>query len=189
MTQVVLTVAERDFVKQAGTARHEANKYRSDIADYDSRRFNLKPITANRLGVFAEAVAFKFLGGDILTHSLEEWAHFVPNNHPKYNEYIKGQADINLGQPVEVRRANSPDSPIPVRDKDKRDGAVLLQVHVPYMQASRGDNITVFAHAFVTGWAKPTDKGTVPGWSKGSSIVVNRRPLDSLDLSAYGRLS
>jgi|SRR6478735_11795223 len=182
---VALTFEERDFVKEAADLRTEANKSRYDIADYDTRRFNLTRKQASRLGVFAEAVAFKWAGGNVLDHTLEEWAHFVPNNHPNYDALVKGQADL-FGT-IEVRRANRPHSPIPVRAKDRKSGVVVVQVYIPYRQplataANPHPAISVPLHGVILGWAYATDEGTRPDWAKqAGTVVVERRPLNTLD--------
>lgn len=183
---VELTIEERNFVGQVGLLRSEANKHKNNIADYDTKRFNLTGLQANRLGVFAEAVAFKALGGNVLDHSLEEWAHFVPNDHPNYYSLIKEQADL-FGE-VEVRRANRLGNPIPIRSKDRLNANYVIQVHVPYTQDKRNDSnpeplIYVGLQAQVTGWAKTTDTGTVPSWAYNNSTqVVTPRDMSTFPL-------
>lgn len=178
---VSLTVEERAFCKAAGDARTDANKFRRDISDYDQSRFNLTGRQANRLGVFAEAVAFKYLGGNVLEHTLEEWAHYVPNDHPDYQDLVKNQADL-FGS-VEVRRANAPHSPIPLRAKDREHAKAIMQVYVPYKQPVKTKEdpyplIMVPLHGTILGFAYVTDKGTTPAWaSSKDTIVVPRRPM------------
>lgn len=183
--KVQLTVAERNEVKNIGDARTDANAARFDIPDYDQRRFNLTSRQANRLGVFAEAAAFKYLGGDILNHSLEDWASFIPNDHPDRTRLL-GKADL-FGV-VEVRRANTPHSPIPIRAKDKEAGLYVVQAYVPYAQPVRTKEnpwplINVYSHADLLGWAYTNDEGVTPDWARQKgTIVVPRRPMDTIDL-------
>lgn len=178
---VSLTVQEREFCRVAGDLRTEANKNKYNIGDYDPSRFNLTSRQSNRLGVFAEAVAFKYLGGNVLEHTLEEWAHYVPNDHPNYTELVKNQADL-FGS-VEVRRANAPHSPIPLRTKDRDHAQTIIQVYVPYKQPLRTKAvphpaIMVPLHGTILGFAYVTDEGTTPEWaSNKGTIVVPRRPM------------
>lgn len=180
-----LTIEEREFVKQAGLDRHEANKRKHDIADYDQRRFNLTNLQANRLGVFAEAATFKALGGNVLEHSLEEWAHFVPDEHPHYNWLVKQKADLFAN--VEIRRDNNNGSPIPIREKDRKDGRLIVMTFVPYRQAlaTKDDPyplITIGLNATIKGWAYQSDweNGAVPSWSRdGKTRVVEPRSMNT----------
>jgi len=187
---VELTVEEREFVAAAGEARTEANKGKSDIADYNPKYLGFSKVQANKLGCFAEAAAFKALGGNILDHSLEEWAHFVPNDHPDYHHLIKENADL-FGD-VEVRRANSRYNPIPVRAKDREHAKYVLQVHVPWVRAHPTSNnphplITVGLTAQLTGWAFTTDTGPVPSYARSNSLqVVEPRPMNTFPLLLEG---
>jgi len=167
-----------EFVAQAGLDRENANKHKHDIADYDHSRFNLTGLQANRLGVAAEAAAFKWLGGNVLEHDLNDWAHYVPNTHPNYEQLVKKNAD--LFNNVEVRRANAPGSPIPIRSKDRKPGRFVLQVYVPYVQLERfGPIVPDREHIKITGWAKASDRGSRPAWADpfDTSEVVARRNL------------
>ena len=182
---VALNLKERAAVKDIADARTEANAHRNDIPDYDKTRFNLSSKQANRLGVFAEALAFKWAGGNVLNHSLEDWASFVPNNHPDRTRLL---ANADLFNTIEVRRANSLHSPIPVRQKDRDLGAIVVQVYVPYKQPMKTalepfPGITVGLHGRILGWCNADDEGTKPAWAKqAGSLVVERRSLDTLNL-------
>lgn len=186
--KVELSPEEIRFARIAGDNRLAENKGKQNIPDYDTRFFNLSDRDANRFGVYAEAGAFKALGGNVLKHDLTEWAHFVPNDHPDYEALIKGQADLNIhGLSVEVRRANSPANPVPVRGKDKKAGVRVLQVYVPYSQPlpSAEDPLpkaTFHGYVELLGWAYPTDAGVDPRWKKqAGSIVVPRRPMSTFE--------
>lgn len=187
--EIQLTTEEREFVKQAGTARYEANKWWGDIADYDKSRFDLTSLQTNRIGVFAEAAVFKAFGGDVLDHTLEEWAHYVPNTHENYKQLVKKNAD--LWNNVEVRRAHKQGNPLPIRGKDKRENGLVVQAFVPYRLVQKPDKsfaMTVGLTALVTGWAWATDEGEVPSWSvTGDAVVVTPRPMNTFDAGLIER--
>lgn len=166
---------EMAFIRNAGNSRTDANKHKQDIADYDHKRFDLTSRQANVLGVAAEAAWFKHLGGDILDHSLEDWAHYVPNDHPQYRALLSRQDLFNT---YEVRRAHRMGNPIPVRRKDSN---IILQAHVPHLAAG---TTMMWDKVILTGWCKVTDEGKTPPWST-TAKVVKPRPVRELEVVQY----
>lgn len=175
---ISLTKDEREFCAQAGDLRVEANKNKRDIADYRPVAFNLTNKQSNRLAVMVEAAVFKWSGGNILDHDLREWAHYVPPE--LYREYLKRP---DLWGIIEVRRANKPDSPLPMRKKDLIPGGIVVQGYVPYTQEERFGPIKVGLEVDLLGWASESDwsLGQKPWWGNGdNSRVVPKRPMESL---------
>lgn len=165
-----LNKEELAFVIDAGMKRTKANKNKQDIADYDHRRFHLTSLQANVLGVAAEAAWFKHLGGDVVDHSLDDWAHYVPNDHPEYVRLLSRQDLFNT---YEVRRADRIGNPIPVRRKDNN---IVLQAYVSYVSAG---NSLLLSEVILTGWCNVTDEGSTPAWSN-TAKVVTPRPVQEL---------
>lgn len=164
------TTEEMAFIKNAGINRTNANSNKRDIADYKQERFDLTSQQANILGVAAEAAWFKKLGGDVIHHSLDDWAHYVPNNHPDYVRLLSRQDLFNT---YEVRRAHRMGNPIPVRRKDSN---IVLQAHVPHIA---GKGVLMWDRVILTGWCAVSDKGTTPSWSN-TAKVVQPRPIEEL---------
>lgn len=170
-----------------GTARTNENKYRSDIRDYRREAFNLTSEQANRLGVMVEYGIYKWLapktGWDLEDPDPSVWAAFVEAKD--YEQLNKP----DIAGVIEARRANSLSSPIPLRSKDVRDGAFVVQGFVHYMQDETSGHIRVPAQVTLLGWAdavKDYPNGEIPWWSKGDARVVGRRPMDTLDLEVLG---
>lgn len=173
---IQLTEEERTFCKETGDLRVSANKNKRDIAEYDYRRFNLSSQQSNRLAVMVEAAVYKWSGGNILDHDLKEWAHYVPPE--LYTKYLKRPDLYGI---VEVRRANKPNSPIPMREKDRIPNGIIVQGYVPYTQEEWHGSIRVGLEVDLLGWASVEDWeiGTTPSWGKRSKVVP-RRPMESL---------
>lgn len=174
MIEVTLSREELQQVAEWGTARTEENKYSSNIADYDTKRFNLNSEQANRLGVMVEFAVYKWLGYDPTNIDLTVWAPFVPKS-----EYAQHLNRPDIAGKYEVRRANRRNNPLPIRTKDVIAEAILIQGFVDYHQ--NGKSISVPHKVELTGWAVATEdwhRGTIPSWSKGDARVVTPRELN-----------
>lgn len=178
MTNTVsITQEEFAFVAELGRLRTEENKARWNIPDYDTKRFNLTSLQANRLGVLTEFGIGKWLGLDMMDVDVDVWAGFVKSED--YAKYL-GQPDI--AGLVEVRRANKEASPLPLRRKDVKAGAFVVQGFVKYRQQEWGGAISVNKEVSILGWSdakEDWDTGDVPSWSLGDSRVVSRRSPES----------
>ncbi|WP_147307744.1 hypothetical protein [Rhodococcus wratislaviensis] len=179
MTTIELTAEEMAFAGKIGFYRDYENKQRSNIADYDTKRFNLTSLQAHRLGVMCEVAVGKFLGLDMLKQPPEVWTGFVVSEHYEFN---KGPDILNR---FEVRRANVRTSPIPLRKKDLEYSAQVVQVYVPYTQTA--DGISVPTQCELLGWSDSVEdwpKAETPSWSKNGQarVVHNKRPMSDLEV-------
>lgn len=168
------------FAGELGRLRTEENKGRQDIADYKQEAFNLTSMQANRVGVLAEMAVAKWLGlpEEVLMNQCPDiWAGYVPSS--EYDKYL-GQPDI-LGV-IEVRRAHRRSSPIPIRRKDVRAGAILIQ---PYVDITwNGNKIIADNTVELLGWADaPVDyqTGNIPWWTDGDArVAAEKKPMSAL---------
>lgn len=156
------------------------NKSRHDIADYKQEAFSLTSMQANRVGVVAEMAVVKWLGlpEEVLMNQCPEvWAGYVPSS--EYHKYL-GQPDI-LGV-VEVRRAHRRSNPIPIRKKDVRAGAILVQAYVDLTWNST--KVIASNEVELLGWADaPVDwnTGDLPWWSNGDArVAAEKKPMSAL---------
>lgn len=166
-----------------GTARTNENKNRSDIADYDTNRFNLTSLQANVVGVAAEMGVIKWLGlpDEVLQNDMPGiWAGYVPSED--YARYL-GQPDI-LGV-IEVRRAHRKQNSIPIRTKDVRCNAIIVHAYVDIEYKPNG-KIGVNPEVQLLGWADAVadwQTGTVAGYSNGNTReALEKKPMASLEL-------
>lgn len=176
---IKLTQDEMAFAGKIGFYRDYENKQRRNIADYDTKRFNLTSLQAHRLGVMCEVAVGKHLGLDMLKQPNEVWTGFVVSEHYEFN---KGP-DI-LGK-YEVRRANVRTSPIPLRKKDLEYNAIVVQVYVNYTQSA--DGIMVPSECELLGWsdsAADWKEAQTPSWSKNGQarVVHNKRDMSALEV-------
>lgn len=167
--------------------RTQENKKRRDIADYKQEAFNLTSLQANCVGVVAELAVAKWLGypEEVLHGERPDiWAAFVKEED--YGLYL-GQPDI--AGIIEVRRAHKRTSPIPIRKKDVRAGALLIQ---PYVDINYLDNgrINCEHRVELLGWADAVEDyktGKTPWWTDGDArTAAVKRPMDSLDVRESG---
>lgn len=184
-TTIELTKEEVTFAGRMGMARTNENKNRRDIADYKQSAFNLTSLQANCVGVVAELAVAKWLGlpQDVLEGKRPEvWAAFV--EEADYGKFL-GAPDI-LGV-IEVRRAHRRTSPIPIRKKDVRAGALLIQPYVDINYLADG-KINCERTVELLGWADaPVDykTGNIPWWTDGDArTAAEKKPMDTLDITA-----
>lgn len=180
MTIVTFTQEEMNRVAAWGTARTEENKNRRDIADYDKNRFNLTSEQANRLGVLVEYAVYKYLGFDPNIIDPEVWAAYVPSS--QYKQHL-GRPDV-AGK-YEARRANRRGNPIPIRSKDVRCEAIIIQGFVDYTQTRTG-GIIVPKAVELTGWADAVtdyETGLIPSWSRNADArTVEPRSMETFNM-------
>jgi hypothetical protein len=174
---IELTQEEMAFAGKIGYYRDYENKQRSNIADYDTKRFNLTSLQAHRLGVMCEVAVGKHLGLDMLKQPNEVWTGFVVSEHYEFN---KGPDILNR---YEVRRANVRTSPIPLRKKDLEYNALVVQVYVDYKQTT--DGISVPSQCTLLGWSDANEDWATaekPSWSKNGQarVVHNKRDMSEL---------
>jgi len=177
MTNIALTQEEMRFVTKVGFARAHEMSTTADIADYDTKRFDLTSRQAHCLGVMVEAATCKLFGLDPMTTTQDQWTAFLFKEQMKRT---KDQADI-LGV-VECRRAAKRENPIAIRQKDKALGALVVQGFVEYSLNAEG-KITVGNTVEFLGWsnvAEDWSEAVVPGWSNGKSrVVYEKRSMDT----------
>lgn len=183
---------ERAQCEGWGTARYEENLKRSDIADYDKRRFNLTSKDANYLAVLAEYFVYRQVaevkGWSLTDPDPENWAAFV--REQDYDKYLKTP---DIGGVLEVRRANAPNSPLPLRIKDVETNALVVQVYVPYTQWEHGGPIVAHHNRMeILGWVDAKERWDkpstfTPAWSKTgkSKTTMIKRPWDEFDWSVF----
>ena len=176
-----LTVEEMQYVAKVGYYRDYESRDVQNIADYDTKRFNLTGLQAHRLGAMCELATGKALGLDMLKVGPDVWPAFVLKEQlPMYDK-------PDILQKYEVRRANKLSSPIPIRQKDVAHEAIFIQVYVDYVQNEDG-GITVPKHATLLGYSDAKadwDGAQVPSWSSNgrSRVVYDKR--DVIDLSVF----
>jgi len=174
---VTITTEEKKHAARIGDLRTAENLGRSNIADYDPNRFNLTAQQANRVAVLGEIAVGKFLGYKPLEVGPEVWAAFVESKD--YGKYL-GKEDW---PGVEVRRANTTASPLPIREKDRGRGIAIIQPYVHYTQAVRLGPIRVHEDVELLGWADVDvdwHEGWRPNWAKDKNTrVCDRRSMDT----------
>lgn len=176
---ITLSLEEMKWASAYGQARTTENEGRSDIPEYRQEAFNLTNLQSNKVAVVAEMAVVKWmgLGEEVLKNERPDiWAGFVPESQ----YHLLGQPDI-LGV-LEVRRANKKSSPIPIRSKDRRSGAIVVQAYVDYRWAN--GKIIPSPDVELLGWSDAqADWATAdkPWWSNGTSrVAAEKKPMTTI---------
>lgn len=179
---VTLSKEEISLAGNLGRLRCMENKGRADIGDYDHKRFNLTSLQNNCLAVMGEMAAVKFLGFDdevVQNQHPDIWAGFVRTE----DYHLLKQPDI--ASKFEVRTCRKRSNPVPVRWKDVKAEAIILHVYVDFDWTENGTKVKPTGEVEILGWADAVEDwktGSIPAWSMGDARVVERRPLNTLDL-------
>ena len=183
MITVSLTAVQMDRCKVWGAQRTNENLGGRDISDYRAERFNLSSLQQNKLAMCVEYALYIYQGFDPDNIDTEVWAPFVPKS-----EYSKHLGRPDIAGLFEARRANVWGNALPVRTKDVKAEALVVQGYVDYDQPKRHGPVTKVSNQIVlTGWVNARedwDKGYIPSWSDGdarSFAFDELRPMNTLD--------
>lgn len=136
--------------KQYGTQRDLQNGGNDTPAYAHNKPLPYSSLTASRLAVVAEVAACLYFGVD------PESITFVVDRSAANYASLRASADLTVnGHLVEVRNSTRQGSPLPIKSKDAKAGAYVVQAHV-VMEPTE------------TGGKRPTGEVVFLGWQPGS---------------------
>lgn len=155
-----LNDTELEYCKNIAKKRIDFNKNHNDIKSYDHNRFNLSSLQSNFLALTVEVALCKFLDVN----------HLDPRVYCGFSRDYKDFQKPDVLGVFEARRANKQYSPLPVRTKDVKANAIIVQGYAPYEQKGKDslDDLSGYGTIHWNGWMCSHDAwrvGDVPEWS------------------------
>ena len=179
MPIITFTQDEMRFIGKVGKLRAEEAVDKPNIASYDMSRMKFDDVTNHRLALMVEAATVKWFGLNIKKTTPEQWVPFYLSEH-LYRSH--DAADV-LGI-VECRRANIKTAPIPIREKDRELGALVVHGFVDYQWREDG-SLIVPNEVDLRGWADSVqdwDDAFKPYWNQSitdTKCVYEKRSMDT----------
>lgn len=161
--------------KQYGTERDAQNGGNDTAAYRHNGPLPYSSLTASRLAVVGEVAAHLYFGVDPSTTT------YVFKREDYARAGIKNNADLTVnGRKVEVRNATNPSRPIPIKEKDVKANAIVVQVYVEMETLASGGKKPT-GKVYFLGWADaPVDYNKTSNKRNGTAYKAYKRPMSDL---------
>jgi hypothetical protein len=182
LNRTIEVTVEKDLLskcRQWGTERVAENTGGKNAKAYDhNKKLPWDNLRANRYAVVAEVAVAQWLGFD--PYALT-WVHRKVDG--KYDKSLHTDADIQYGKhKVEVRNTSHVSNPIPVKHKDIKADALVVQAYVETNEAG-----TPTGKVILTGYVKATTGKRVGTYNKELRYwnVFNKKPMFLFPLGLF----